>query len=224
MKRFFPLILFYISTISTVFAGEPHRHYLNANFGIGNFESPVVYNYSLNYTIDLSISKKSNITLGLEWDNFFQQPYNIDTIYPGSVSLIGADTYKINVRNHSVMSFNPSFGYKYWVMQNVSNAMYLEGKLNLIFAIRDVYKYEVYSRDTNQVLYGPTAVSSGNTESEELLMADGFRPGLTIGYLKKINEHLDWHFKLDVLFSIPNHNSNDLALFYPKLGVGLAFH
>jgi len=225
MKRFFLLTLFYFTTISTASAGEPPRSYLNANFGLGNFKSPLIYNYSLNYTIDLNISKRSSITLGLEWENYFQHvEYPVDTNFINGPNTTGAPTPQYYFINYKTMTLEPSLGYKYWLKKSKSKALYLEAKIYIVVDIVKVAKYEYYYRDFNQTLQlGPYSWTNKETHGRYIWGPDNIKPCLTFGYLKNINEHFAWHFKFDLIIAVPDQNPRDLALLYPKLGIGLVF-
>ena len=122
------------------------------------------------------------------------------------------------------MNLDPALGYKYWLLQRKAKAFYLEAKFNFIYSVREVAHYEYYYWDTTQSLHlGPYSQTSIGTRKRYRWYPENIRPGISFGYLNNINKHFDWHFKFDIVIAIPDQSPGDLSLFYPKVGVGLAF-
>ena len=226
MKCIYPVVFIFSVFLGSAHAGESPYNYLNANFGIGMFSSPLIYTYSLDYSRDVRLSDKSSLSFGLEWDNYYQHhEYVVDTNFSWYGNPTGSTIeIKYYFRNNMVMALNPSIGYKLWLRNSKSSAIYIESKIEIVFDIREVNKYEYYYRDSSQSLHlGPFSGTSKEIEYNKEWTPDNLKPAFSVGYLKTINKHLAYHFKLEVILAIPDQNPGDLALLFPKLGFGIAF-
>ena len=226
MKRAFLLLLIFNVPNEAALAGESPFNYINIYFGIGNYKSPLIYTYSLEYSRDINLSKKSSFLIGAEWENFYQhEKYEVDTNFVGGVNINGPVTIRYYSHTEKIMFMNLAIAYKYYISKNKNNSIYVQTEINLNYMVRQLSKGEYLYRDSSQTLFpGPYSYSDIKHEGNNIWLPDNIRPAFSIGYLKNINKRLAYNFKFDLIVAIPYQTPSDLAILYPKLCIGLAFH